>query len=75
MADLKKSQARREMDCPIPISSRKIMLVAPVARAPPTAFMSDKDLSRDSSYLKEARWVIAQLGKEVLTTSTYLLIS
>jgi hypothetical protein len=34
--------------------------------------MSDKDLSRDSSYLKEARWVIAQLGKEVLTTSTYL---
>jgi hypothetical protein len=31
-ADLEKSQARREMDCPIPLASRKIMLVAPAAR-------------------------------------------
>jgi hypothetical protein len=32
-ADLEKSQARREMDCPILIASRKIMVVASVARA------------------------------------------
>jgi hypothetical protein len=35
----KKSQARRDMDYPIPIASRKIMLVA--LAAPPTAFMTD----------------------------------
>jgi hypothetical protein len=31
-ADLEKSQARREMDCPIPIASSKIMFVAPAVR-------------------------------------------
>src|SRR5207247_2450506 len=45
------NQARREMDCPIPVASRKIMLVAPAARSA-NGFYARCSFERGRLYLR-----------------------